>query len=63
MENISKFLLYSNVSVAIDMSLAEKARDSSLHRELSRHPSLKGQDRVATWLLDTQGFEHCNKGK
>jgi len=45
-----------------DLNLAEKARDSSLHRDLSRHPSLKGQDRVATWLLDTQGFEQCNKG-
>ncbi|XP_052813371.1 oxysterol-binding protein-related protein 6-like isoform X2 [Mya arenaria] len=44
-----------------NLNLAEKARDSSLHRELSRHPSLKGQDRVATWLLDTQGFEQCNK--
>ncbi|XP_060579182.1 LOW QUALITY PROTEIN: oxysterol-binding protein-related protein 6-like [Ruditapes philippinarum] len=53
MENLS--------TLTANMSLAEKARDSSLHRELSRHPSLKGQDRVATWLLDTQGFEHCNK--
>ncbi|WAR09926.1 OSBL6-like protein [Mya arenaria] len=46
-----------------NLNLAEKARDSSLHRELSRHPSLKGQDRVATWLLDTQGFEQCNKAQ
>ena len=46
-----------------DMNLPDKARDNSLHREISRHPSLKGQDRVATWLLDTQGFEHCNKGR
>ncbi|KAL4216976.1 hypothetical protein ACF0H5_023433 [Mactra antiquata] len=48
-------------TLTANMNLAEKARDTSLHRELSRHPSLKGQDRVATWLLDTQGFEQCNK--
>ncbi|XP_052236772.1 oxysterol-binding protein-related protein 3-like isoform X2 [Dreissena polymorpha] len=49
------------VNLTSNVNLADKARDNSLHRELSRHPSLKGQDRVAAWLLDTQGFEHCNK--
>ena len=46
------------------MNLPDKVLEKSLPKQisLSRHASLKGQDRVATWVLDTQGFEHCNKG-
>lgn len=48
--------------IMANMNLSEKALDKSLSKQLSRHSSIKGQDRVATWVLDTQGFEHCNKG-
>ena len=45
------------------MNLPEKVLDKTLTKQLSRHSSVKGQDRVATWVLDTQGFEQCNKGE
>lgn len=48
-------------SAVEELQATENSRKNSLHRELARHPSLKGQERVATWLLDTQGFEHYNK--
>ncbi|XP_033728021.1 oxysterol-binding protein-related protein 6-like isoform X1 [Pecten maximus] len=42
-----------------------KAREQKLSSEVIRQSSFKGressQSRVATWLLDTAGFEHCNK--
>lgn len=57
-------LIETVVPIMATMNLPDKVLEKSLPKQmsLSRHASLKGQDRVATWVLDTQGFEHCNKG-
>ncbi|XP_069107379.1 oxysterol-binding protein-related protein 6-like [Argopecten irradians] len=47
------------------LNFPSKAREQKLSSEVIRQSSFKGressQSRVATWLLDTAGFEHCNK--
>ncbi|KAL3855883.1 hypothetical protein ACJMK2_015080 [Sinanodonta woodiana] len=43
------------------LNLPEHSLEFQLKRELSRKSSIKGQDRVAAWVLDTQGFEQCDK--
>ncbi|XP_064598083.1 oxysterol-binding protein-related protein 6-like isoform X2 [Liolophura sinensis] len=55
------------IPLSPNVNFAEKARSGSLKREtLYRQASIKGtpimsQNKVATWLLDTAGIEHCNK--
>ncbi|ESP01675.1 hypothetical protein LOTGIDRAFT_139282, partial [Lottia gigantea] len=53
------------ISPLASANFAEKSRSLSLKKEIIRQSSFKtsvGQTRVAAWVLDTAGFEKCNKG-
>ena len=46
--------------------MTDKVRDHKLSSDIIRQSSFKNdsqQSRVATWVIDSAGFEHCDKGK
>ncbi len=57
------------ISISTAANRPEKSLTLTLKKDVMRQSSFNkglvgsGQGRVAAWVLDTAGFEHCNKGK
>lgn len=51
--------------ISFPAGLTDKVLEHRLSQDLIRQPSFKkdsSQSRVATWVMDSAGFEHCDKG-